>query len=283
MLFRLLLVAYLVLVAFVTLYPFIYVISMSVSDAEHVITRNVIFLPKGINFNAYEFLLQNKMLWTSYGNTIFYTVFGTAINIFMTLTLAYSLSRRTFFLRNPIMMFVTFTMFFNGGMIPNFILMRNLNIYNTRWVMLLPGAISAYNCIIARTFFQSIPDELVESAKICGINDIHILYSIVLPLSMPLISVLTLFYAVGHWNTYFSALIYLPSVKLQPLQVFLVRILIQNSEDLAADMHAGFERTAILEKMRYAAIIVTVLPIICVYPFLQRYFVKGVMLGALKS
>jgi len=280
---RCVLVLSLLLFTAVTLYPFLYVVSMSVSDVIHVVAKDVYFLPKGFSFDGYEMLVQNKTLWTSYGNTIYYTLVGTAINIVLTVSLAYPLSRSHFFARNPIMMFITFTMFFSGGMVPMFILVNNLGIYNTRWALLLPGAINTFNCIVARTFFQSLPEELAESARLEGANDIRILISIMLPLSMPIIAVLALYYAVSHWNTYFNALLYLPNTKLQPLQVFLMRILIQYSDDLGADMQTGLDRVSIVEKMRYCVIIVSILPIICVYPFLQKYFVKGVMIGALKS
>lgn len=265
------------------LYPFLYVLSMSISEAAHVIAKDIVLLPRGFSLDAYEMLLETPSLSIAYGNTVLYTVAGTAINLFMTITYAYPLSRRQFFLRNPLMLYMTVTMFFGGGMIPMFILVKNLGLYNTRWALLLPGAISAFNCIIARTFFQGLPEELAESGKLEGANDLRILVSIMLPLSMPVVAVLSLYYAVGHWNAYFNAMLYVPSARLQPLQLLLRRILIQFSNDLAPDAQVDIGKVYIIEKMRYAVIIVTMLPIVCVYPFLQRYFMKGVMIGALKS
>lgn len=277
------LVVFLLIFTAAMLYPFLYVLSMSISEASHVIAKDIVLLPRGFSLDAYEMLLQTPTLSIAYGNTVLYTVAGTAINLFMTITYAYPLSRRQFFLRNPLMLYMTITMFFGGGMIPMFILIKNLGLYNTRWALLLPGAISAFNCIIARTFFQSLPEELAESGKLEGANDLHILASIMLPLSMPVVAVLALYYAVGHWNAYFNAMLYVPSTRLQPLQLLLRRILIQFSNDLAPDAQVDIGKVYIIEKMRYAVIIVTMLPIVCVYPFLQRYFMKGVMIGALKS
>jgi putative aldouronate transport system permease protein len=277
------LAAFLVFFSAAMLYPFLYVLSMSISEASHVIARDIILLPKGFSLDAYRMLLETPTLLTSYSNTLFYTVAGTAINLLLTVSFAYPLSRRAFFLRNPLMLFMTVTMFFGGGLIPSFILIKNLGMYNTRWALLLPGGISAFNAIIARAFFQNLPEELAESAKIEGANDLRVLGSVMLPLSMPILSVLLLYYAVGHWNAYFNAMLYLPSASLQPVQLLLRRILIQLSNDLAPDAQVDIGKVYIIEKMRYAVIIVTMLPIVCVYPFLQRYFMKGVMIGALKS
>jgi len=267
----------------VTLYPFIYVASMSFSESKYVIARSVWLFPKGFSLEAYKLVLNNPFIWKAYYNTIWYTVIGTFINVAMTILAAWPLSRKSFFVRNYVMTFIVITMFFGGGLIPTFILVSNLGLYDTRWAMILPGAVSAFNIIIARTFFQAIPEELVESAKLDGANDLTVLFRIILPLSMPIIAVLTLFYAVGHWNSYFNAILYLSSPDLHPLQIYLMKILVALSDQFAGATTAGIVRTAEVEQLKYSSIMVTVLPILFIYPFLQKYFVKGVMIGALKE
>lgn len=267
----------------VTLYPFLYVFSMSLSDPKYVIDRSVWLLPKGLTFDAYRLVLENPFVWKAYSNTIWYTSIGTLINVIMTILAAYPLSRRTFVLRYPLMVFIVITMFFSGGLIPTFIVVSDLGLYNTRWAMVLPGAVWAFNIIIARTFFQSIPEELIEAAKIDGANDLTILARVVLPLSKPIIAVLTLFYAVGHWNSYFNAVLYLSSSSLHPLQIYLQKILVALSDQFAGATTAGIVRTAEVEQLKYSSIMVTILPILFIYPFLQKYFVQGVMIGALKD
>jgi putative aldouronate transport system permease protein len=272
----------LILTIATTLYPFIYVISMSVSNPVYVIQQSVWLFPKGFSMGAYKLIFENKEIWQSYYNTIWYTVIGTAINLAVTIFAAYPLSRRTFFARNYIMFFIVFTMFFSGGIIPSFMLVKYLGLYDTKWAIILPAAISTWNLIIARSFFQSIPDSLQESARIDGCNDLGILFRIVLPLSMPIIAVIGLFSAVGFWNSYFSAMIYLPSPKNHPLQIYLMKIVVQNSQQFVGASQ-GYERVLYTAQLKYGIIVVAVLPIICVYPFLQRYFVKGVMIGAVKG
>jgi putative aldouronate transport system permease protein len=233
---------------------------------------------------AYKLVFENPDVWRAYYNTIWYTLVGTTINVFMTVIGAYPLSRKNLIGRNFFTFFITFTMFFSGGLIPSFLLIKNLGLYNTRWAMVLPGAVSAWYIIIARTYFQSsIPDGLIDAAKIDGCNDISILFRIVIPLSAPIIAVLALFYAVGHWNSFFNALLYLPDKNLQPIQIYLVRVLIQASPELIGQIQDEFARSAYFIQLKYAVIIITILPIICVYPFLQKYFVKGVMIGAIKE
>lgn len=268
----------------VTLYPFIYVLSMSISDPYRAIDNSVWLWPKGFSLGAYERIFENPQLWVSYYNTIFYAVVGTAINVVMTILGGYPLSRRTFFARKWIMTFIVITMFFSGGLIPTFILINELGLYNTRWAVLLPGATSAFYIIITLTFFRAIPEALHESAKIDGASEFRILRSIIVPLSKPIIAVLTLFYAVGHWNSYFNAMIYLPDTKLQPLQVFLVRVLVEQTADtLMNEMQGQLGRTIMSYQLKYSIIIVAILPILLVYPFVQKYFVKGVMIGSLKE
>ena len=281
-LFDLLILLIMLLVIVVCLYPLVYVLSMSISDPLAAARREVWLLPKGFSVSSYQIIFENQQVWRSYYNTIYYTVFGTIINVVMTIILAYPLSRRNFFLRNPISIMVTFTMFFGGGLVPSFILINQLGLYNTRWAILIPSAISAYNMIIAKTFFQSIPESLIESAKLDGASDLRILFSIVFPLSMPIISVLVLYYAVGHWNSYFPALLYLNDADLHPLQLYLRRILITNTGELSGDMAISVDKSLAAMQLKYSIIIVSTLPILCIYPFLQKYFVKGVMIGAIK-
>lgn len=267
----------------ITLYPFIYTISMSISDKQYVISRSVWLFPRGFSLGSYGLLFQNPDIWQSYYNTIWYTTVGTLINVVCTFIAAYPLSRKKFFLRNQLMVFITFTMFFSGGMIPFFILMKQLNLYNTRWVMVIPGAIQAWYVIIARQYLYTIPDSMHESATIDGAGELRIMTQIFIPLCRPIIAVLALFYAVGHWNSYFGAMIFLPKKELQPLQLYLVKILVQNSEEALRNMPGGQDRSIYAVQLKYAIIIVTILPILCFYPFLQKYFVQGVMIGAIKE
>lgn len=267
----------------ITLVPFLHVIAMSVSDPLMVSRQEIFVIPHGINFDAYRLVMENHLFWTNYGNTVWIVVVGTLVNIIFTVLLAYPLSRRSFFLRRPLMKAITFTMFFSGGMVPLFIMVNNVGLYGSRWAVIIPYAISTYNLIVCRTFFEGIPDALIESAKLDGANDLRILISIVLPLSTAILAVLVLFYAVSHWNSYFPALLYIPKNVLQPVQVYLVRVLIQDSEALAEEGSTGFSRALIVEQLKYAVIIVTILPITILYPFLQKYFVQGVMIGAIKG
>jgi len=271
-----------IFVIVICLYPLVFVFSMSISDPLAAAAQEVWLFPKGFSLNAYKLVLDNPDIWKSYANTLWYTVGGTALNVTMTILLAYPLSRRSFVLRHPITLMIVFTMLFNGGLIPTFILVNNIGLYNTRWALIILGAVGVWYVIIARTYFSTIPDSLVESAKLDGANDIRIFWSIVVPLSKPIIAVLVLFYAVGHWNSYFSALIYLPNKDLQPLQLYLVKVLVE-STNLADSVLPGEEKSLALMQIKYSIIIVATLPILFVYPFLQKYFVKGVMIGAIKG
>jgi len=274
----------LTLLGFVTLYPFLYVLSSSISDPVMVATRQVRLLPKGFSLQSYQMILSNPNVYLAYYNTLWYVVVGTAINAFLTMLAAYPLSRRSFFLGNAIMLFIVFTMFFSGGLIPTFLLVKNLGLYNTRWAIVLSSALSAWSVILARTYIRStIPESLYESAKIDGANDIRILWSIIIPLCKPIIAVVILFSAVARWNSFFDALIYLPDTKLHPMQLFLRRVLLMASDELVGSARSVGSRSALSEQLRFTVIMVTILPIICIYPFLQRYFVKGVMIGAVKG
>lgn len=268
----------------VTLYPIIYVVSMSISSPDAVLGRQVFLYPIGFSLESYKMVFENADIWRSYGNTIFYTVAGTAINLALTLSCAYAASRPDFVLRKPLMVFITITMMFNGGLIPSFLLVSQLRLYNTIWAILLPGAVSAWNLIIARNFFiTTIPTALVESAKIDGAGEMTVFARIVLPLSGAIIAVMTLFYAVGHWNMWFKAMLYVSDLRLHPLQLFLRKILLLDSPEMLAGVEDAFERVAYATQLKYAVIVVTTLPILCVYPFMIKYFTKGVMLGAVKE
>lgn len=271
------------LAACITLYPLIYVFSMSISAPEAVISNTVTLLPKGFSTKAYEMIFRNKDVWRSYYNTVWYTVVGTAISTSLTMMAAYPLSRKQFFLRRQLSFFFTLSMFFSGTLVPMYLLINNLGLYNTRWAIVLPTGAAAYYIIMARTFLSSIPDSLYESARIDGATEWTILRKIFLPLSMPIMSVLIIYYAVHQWNGYFNAMIYLPGRKdLQPLQVFLMKILI-NNESMANEGAGSATMSMISLQLKYVVIVVALVPILCVYPFLQKYFIKGMMIGAVKE
>lgn len=267
----------------ITLYPFVYVLSMSFSLPVNVVNGSVWLLPKGFSLEAYQFVLSNPDVSIAYLNTIFITAAGTTINVILTILAAYPLSRPRFYARKTFMMLIVFTMFFNGGLIPSFILVNQLGMYNTYWALLLPGAASAFLIIVARTFFQAIAESLYESAKLDGANDVYILVKIIVPISKPVIAVLTLFYAVAHWNSYFPAMLYLSNVKMQPLSLYLVKILMQNEQSMLRDVTSTYDRALLSIQLKYAIIVVAITPILFIYPFLQKHFVKGVMIGSIKE
>lgn len=276
----------LILVTAVVLYPLIYVVSASFSDPMKILNGEIILLPKGINLDAYEKVLADDEILSGYWNTILYTVVGTAVNVILSILTAYPLSRKDLRGGNAFMGLFTFTMFFGGGLVPTYLIIRDLGLIDNFWVMILPGAISIYNVIIMRTYFQSsIPFELQESAMLDGCSNWRILFNIILPLSMPIIAVMVLFYGVGHWNSYFDALIYLRDQAKYPLQLVLRKILVQNQMqqlmNTASDTIA--QQQVLAEGIKYATIVVASIPVLIVYPFLQRYFVKGVMIGAIKG
>lgn len=276
----------LILVTLVVLYPLVFVLSASLSDPQTVLRGEMLLWPKGINLNSYEKIFQNKDIISGFTNTLIYTTLGTAINLVMTILAAYPLSRRDFVGRNAIMALLVFTMFFSGGLIPTYLLIKNLGMLNTLWVMIIPNAVSIWNIIIMRTFFQqSIPHELQEAATIDGCSNIQILTRIMLPLSMPIIAVTILFYAVGHWNAFFSALLYLTDKDKFPLQLVLREILIQGQTNDMVKMstESAIKQQREVEGIKYAVLVVANIPVLVLYPFLQRYFVKGVMIGAIKG
>jgi len=270
------------------LYPVIFVISASFSHADALVTGKVWLLPVDVSLDGYKMLFKYENLWKGYGNTVFYTVVGTVINLFMTILCAYPMARKNLRGRGPIMFLFSFTMMFSGGIIPNYILMRTLGLLNTRWSMLLPGAMSVYNMIVCRTFIQTnIPDEMLEAAQIDGCNDFQFLTRMVLPLSKSIIAVLVLWYGVGHWNSYFSAFLYLKDNDLYPLQIFLKEILIQSQQIVLDESDLAVVEGAISPNInvaiRYCMIVVSSVPLFCVYPFVQKHFQKGAMLGSVKG
>ncbi|AEE97140.1 MAG: putative aldouronate transport system permease protein [Clostridiales bacterium] len=276
----------LVLITVIVLYPLIYVVSASFSDPMKVLNGEIILLPKGINLDAYKKVFADNEIISGYWNTILYTLVGTAVNVILSIITAYPLSRKDLRGGNIFMGLFTFTMFFSGGLVPTYLIIRDLGLIDNFWVMVLPGAISIYNVIIMRTYFQSsIPFELQESAMLDGCSNWRILWSIILPLSMPIIAVMVLFYGVGHWNSYFDALIYLRDQAKYPLQLVLRKILVQNQmQQLMNSASESIAQQQVLaEGIKYATIVVASVPVLIIYPFLQRYFVKGVMIGAIKG
>lgn len=278
--------ALLTFVVLVVLYPLVFVLSASVSDPAAVMNGQVWLLPKDWTWVGYGSIFQSGEILTGYRNTIVYTVIGTAINLAMTICAAYPLSRKDFNGRNAVMAFVVFTLFFSGGLIPNYLLLKNLGMLNTIWALVIPNAVAVWNIVIMRTFFQtSIPYEVQESASIDGCTDFQILFRIVLPLSLPIVAVMVLFYSVSHWNAFFNALIYLTDRDKFPLQLLLREILIMGEMQEMVDMSdASLARKLLeVEAIKYAMVVVANLPVLLLYPFLQKYFVKGVMIGAIKG
>ena len=274
------------LVALTTIFPFVYIIGASFATEYEIATRPLFIIPQDVTTSAYEFIFSSNKILRGFGNSVFITVCGTAINLFFTVTMAYALSKTRLRGRNFFLNMVIISMFFSGGMIPGYIVVANiLNLKNTYWSVLLPGAISAYNMMIVKNFFQGIPQELEESASMDGCTDIGVLLRIVLPLSLPVLATFGLFYAVGHWNAYFGAMIYMKTAKEKwPLQVLLRELIILSSGS-AGDMN-NLDPEFIQppeQSVKMAVIVVSTVPIMCVYPFLQKYFVKGVMVGALKG
>ncbi len=279
---------YLILGVFtlVILYPLYFVVIASVSDPNLVSSGQVLFIPKGITFEGYEKIFERKDIWASYLNTIIYTVCGTAIGVMSTMMIAYALSRKDFEGRNILMIFLMITMYFGGGLIPTYLLMDDMGLTHTRWILILMGCMNTYNIIMARSFLQSsMSPDLWEAAMLDGCSDIKYFYKIVLPLSKAVIAVLALYYGVGYWNDYFTALVYAPDKELQPLQTVLRSILVANqvqASDLA-DMDNIIEAKRIAEVMKYGLIIVSSVPVLAIYPFLQKHFNQGVMIGSVKG
>ena len=275
----------------IVLYPLVYMLSASISDPKFVASGEMWLWPRGITFDGYKRVFQNSSIWIGYKNTILYTLVGTTINLIVTLPAAYALSRKDFIGRNFFMGMFMVTMFFSGGLVPSYLLVKQLGMINSMWAILIPASASIWNIIVSRTFFQSsIPKELQDAAQVDGCTNMRLFLKIILPLSMPIVAVMALFYGVGHWNSYFSAMIYLNDSAKYPLQLVLRQILVLQEmsaqgggvidSSTATAMNTKAEIAALV---KYAVIIVATLPVIVVYPFLQRYFVQGVMIGSVKG
>lgn len=285
--FNLVNILIMVIVLVLVIYPLYFVIIASISAPTAVNGGEVIFLPKDITFAGFKKILEYKPIWTGYRNSLFYTIVGTLINLAITLPAGYALSRKKLFGRRPIMLLFAFTMFFSGGMIPTYLVVKQLGMLDTVWAMLLPGACSVYNIIVTKTFMEtSIPGELIDASRIDGCSDFTTFLDVVLPLSKPIIAVMTMFYAIGHWNSYFDALIYLNDPDKYPLQLVLRELLLQNQVSSAmtsGGMSSIAERAVIAEQMKYGVIIVACIPMMIMFPFVIKHFKKGVMIGSIKS
>ena len=270
----------LLMISFAMLYPVVYVTAASFSEETSILRGDVFLLPVKPHVKAYQKVFQYPLLWQSYGNTLLYTFVGTAINLLLTVFGAWALSQRKMVGRRFFTLMCTFTMFFSGGMIPTFLVIKELKLLNTIWAIVLPGAVSTYNMILMRTFFLQIPQSLVEAAELDGCRDFGVLFRIVLPLSLASLMTIGMFYAVGHWNSYFPAVMYLTTNKeLNPLQIILRQVVLLNE----IVENASSTENVMAEGIKYATIVVAMLPMLCIYPFVQRYFVKGVMIGSVKE
>ncbi|MEK3890099.1 carbohydrate ABC transporter permease [Bacillus sp. FSL K6-3431] len=273
----------LILVLIAVLYPLIYIVSASFSNPSAVTSGRVWLLPIDPTILGYTTVFKNPQIIQGFSNSLFYTVAGTLISVSITIMLAYPLSRTTFYGRKLIMIILVFTMIFDGGLIPLYLVVKNLNFIDTIWALLLPSALAVFQVIIARTFFQStIPAELVEASEMDGCSDIGFIFRVVLPLAKPIIAVLVLMYAVMKWNMYFDALIYLKSEELFPLQIILRSILILNT-DPSANIQEMLKLQGLKELMKYSLIVVSSLPVLILYPFVQKHFVKGMLIGSVKG
>lgn len=284
--FSILIFIFLFLSLIIVLYPILYIISCSLSEPQAVMARKVWLYPVNFDLVSYKAVFTNKQIGSGYVNSLYYMVSGTAVSVMLTMMLAFPLSRKEFFGRKFLTKFIIFTMLFKGGIIPLYLVVRQLGLYDTRLSIILPNAITVWNVIIARTFLQeNISDELYEAAQIDGCSDIRFFFAFVFPLSGAIIAVLALFYAVGQWNKYFDALLYLQDQVLYPLQIVLRNILIinRNTPSMTTDVDAAIRAQGLSETIRYAVIVVASLPLLVIYPFVQRFFVKGVMIGSVKG
>ena len=269
----------------VTAYPFLYVVSVAFSDGAAVARGEVYLFPVGFSLDTFRMVMNYDQLWVAYGNSIFYTIVGTVCNVIFTCLAAYPLSRRHFFLRRKLNFFVAFTMYFSGGLIPTYMVVTGLGLYNNRLAMILPVLLSTYNMMICRSAMEAVPEDLFECASLEGANDFYMLTHIAIPLIKPTLAVLTLYYAVARYNDFFNAMLYLGKSELQPLQMFLRRILILSSAEIlqqagTAGAAAAAQNTL---KIRYVCIVLAAVPIFCITPFVQKYLVSGTMLGAVKG
>lgn len=275
-------VCILLIIIFCTLYPFINVVAQSFSSESYINSGQVNLFPKGFNVETYQKVLSDTMFWINYKNTVVYTVVGTIISMFLTTIFAYALSKRRLVGRRFLIVFAVFTMFFNGGLIPNYVLINALGFANTMWAIVIPGAISIYNMLIMKSFFENMPEELEEAAAIDGLNTYGILLKIVLPLSKAVIATMVLFYAVAYWNSWFSAFIYLDKKELFPVTIYLRNMIAGTTSGMSAGATSADNLTQISANIKSVTMVLTILPILTVYPFVQKYFVSGVMLGSIK-
>ncbi len=273
----------LLLIVVATIYPFLYVLYASFSDPARFASHTGVLLhPLGFETRAYKAVFENQNILTGYKNTFFYVVAGTTVSMIITTLSAYVLSRKGYKLKGVLNFMAVFTMFFSGGLIPFYLQVNNLGLADTRWALIFPSAMTTYNMIVMRTAFSSIPESLEESARIDGAQDFTILFRIVMPLSLPTVAIIILFYGVSKWNAWFYAMVFLRDRQLYPLQLILREILVLSStSDMVTDMYAN--KDLFSETIKYATIIVATVPILCVYPFIQKYFVKGIMIGAVKG
>ncbi|MFS0724181.1 carbohydrate ABC transporter permease [Paenibacillus sp. 1P07SE] len=272
-------VVFLSLISLSMLYPFVYMLAISLSDNVYVLRNEVTIIPKGFTLSSYKAVLSDPQVLRGYANTILYVILGTGIALLLTVLTAYPLSRKGLVFSKTVTLMIVFTMLFSGGMIPTFLVVRSLGLMNTIWAMVLPGALSAWFLFVMRTFFQGIPNELIESGKMDGLNDFGVLWRIVLPLSKPALATIGLFVAVGIWNNFMFALLYLRSEHLYPLQVIIRRLL--ETGRLSSDV--GMDEDTVDQALKFTTILVGTIPILIVYPFLQKYFVKGVLIGSVKG
>ena len=277
--------ALLALITLLILYPLIFVLSASISDPNAVNSGKVWLWPVGLQWKGYEKVFESRWVLVGYRNSLIYLVFGTALNVFVTFTGAYALSRKDIYGRGLLTFFIVFTMWFNGGMIPTFLQVKSLGLVDSPWSMIIIGAMNAYNFIICRSFIQSsIPGELQEAGRIDGCSDFRLCAMIVFPLSGPVIAVLTLYYGLEHWIGYFNAMLYLNNRDYQPLQIFLREILLQNQTlDMSADLESLQANEMLKRTIKYSLIVVASLPMLVIYPFLQKFFAQGVMIGSIKG
>lgn len=268
------------------LYPLLFIASASFSSPSAVISGKVWLWPVEPTLAGYRAVFQHHLIGTGFRNSLYYTVLGTAINVVLTIMAAYPLARRDFAGKNFIMFLFVFTTMFSGGLIPTYMLVKDLGMLNTTWSMVIPGALVVWNVIITRTYFQTtIPDEMLEAAQLDGCDDLRFVWKVVVPLSGPIIAVITLFYSMGHWNQFFNALIYLKSQRLFPLQLVLQEVLTQNEVDLSmiGDIENVAQRQGLRDLLKYSLIVVASVPLLILYPFIQKYLVKGIMIGSLKG
>lgn len=266
-----------------TVYPFVYMAAISLSDPLHVLKGEVWLLPKGLTFNAYHIVLGDDRIGRAYINTIIYVIIGTICSLIVTSTGAYALSRKDLLGQRTIMAMIIFTMFFSGGMIPTFLTVKSMGLMDTMWAMVVPGIVTTWNLIVMRTFFSGIPKELEESGKMDGLNDTMLFFRIIIPLSKPVFATVGLFYAVHIWNNFYTPLLYLRDQNLYPLQIIVRDIVMAGQVNNSQASSAGGDSLVIEDSIKFATILVTTLPILIVYPFLQKYFVKGAMVGAVKG